>query len=298
MYQPLAVGNLLGSAGPPEATGSSVGPMRIDLLLDPFGATWPAVAEVAEAAEALGFDGLWTWDHLAGQVHGAPHVLEAWTVLSALAARTRRVTIGPLVANVANRRPGVLAVMAATLQHVSAGRLVLGLGAGGGAGTPYTREQAAFGAEVPGDSRRRQEVADTVAVCRQVWSGRTVPTELPTTALGAGGGFLRPDPPPPIVLGGFGPAMAELAGRVADGFNTQAGHPDLARLTAIAREAHERSGRAGPFEVSGFAGLDPGWVDAAASHLDRLILIVDPTDGPAPLARFAQRAGLSPPPAD
>ena len=270
--------------------------MRIDLLLDPFGATWPAVAEVADAAEALGYHGLWTWDHLAGQVHGAPHVLEAWTVLSALAARTSRVTIGPLVANVANRRPGVLAVMAATLQHVSGGRLVLGLGAGGSRATPYQREQTALGAEVAGDAERRRQLADTVAVCRQVWTGRTEPAELATTRLGAGAGFLRPDPPPPIVIGGFGPRTAELAGQVADGFNTQAGHPDLASLAAIARQAHERSGRATPFEISGFGGLDPRWLDLAPDRLDRLILIVSPADGPASLARFATRAGLTPPP--
>ncbi|MGB5760850.1 MAG: LLM class flavin-dependent oxidoreductase, partial [Acidimicrobiales bacterium] len=90
--------------------------MNIDLLLDPFGTSWPAVLEVAEAAEELGFDGLWTWDHLAGEVHRSDSVLESWTVLSALAARTNRVSLGPLVLNVANRRPGVLAVMAATLQ--------------------------------------------------------------------------------------------------------------------------------------------------------------------------------------
>jgi alkanesulfonate monooxygenase SsuD/methylene tetrahydromethanopterin reductase-like flavin-dependent oxidoreductase (luciferase family) len=269
--------------------------MRIDLLFDPFDATWPAVAELAEAAESLGFDGLWTWDHLAGQVHGASSVLEAWTVLSALAARTSRVTIGPLVANVANRRPGVLAAMAATLQHVSAGRLVLGLGAGGGRDTPYWREQSALGADVPGDAERRRQLADAVAVCRQVWSGRTGPTELATTRLGPGSGFLRPDPAPPIVIGGFGPRVAELAGEVADGFNTQAGHPDLARLVSIAREAHQRAGRTGAFEISGFGGLDPAWVDAASGRLDRLVCIVSPADGVRPLARFATAVGLEPP---
>ena len=278
----------------PAAIPGRVASVHIDLLLDPFGATWPAVVEVAEAAESLGFSGLWTWDHLAGQVHGVSSVLECWTVLSALAARTRRVTIGPLVANPANRRPGVLAVMAATLQEVSGGRLILGLGAGGSRATPYWREQAALGADVVGDPDRRRQLADTVAVCRQVWTGRTEPTELATTRLGAGAGFLRPDPPPPIVIGGFGPRIAELAGLVAEGFNTQAGHPDLAQLTSIARDAHQRSGRPGPFEISGFGGLDSRWVDTAADRLDRLVLIVSPADGPGPLVRFAARVGLEP----
>lgn len=279
--------------------------MKIDLLLDPFGATWPALLDMAEAAESLGFDGLWTWDHLAGEVHGERSVLECWTVLSALAARTTRVTLGPLVLNVANRRPGVLAVMAATLQTVASGRLILGLGAGGDHQTPYWREQAALGLDVPGDRERRQQVADAVTICRAVWTGRTDPTELVTQSLGAGAGFQRPDPPPPIIVGGFGPRMAELAGSVADGFNTQAGHPHLAQLVDIARTAHANrppSTTAGtaatelaaaPFEISGFAGLDPRLVSSTSGHLDRLVMIVSPDNGIEPISRFAAATGLA-----
>jgi len=267
--------------------------MKIDVLLDPFGVAWDQVLDMAEAVESAGFSGLWTWDHLAGQVHGESAVLECWTLLSALAARTRRVTLGPLVLNVANRRPGVLAVAAATLQQVSGGRLILGLGAGGGRATPYAGEQRALGAEVPGDAVRRQQVADTVAVCRQVWTGRTAPSDLGSTRLGAGSGFLRPEPVPPIVVGGFGPKTAELAGRVADGFNTQAGHPDLDRLIDVARQAHGAAGREGPFEISGFGGPDPRWVDRSRGRLDRLIVLVSPADGPAAITAFARSAGLS-----
>lgn len=267
--------------------------MLVDLLLDPFDTSWPVILEAAEAAEALGFHGLWTWDHLAGEVHGAGQVHEAWTLLSALAARTSRVTIGPLVLNVANRRPGVLATMAATLQDVSGGRLLLGIGAGGGRTTPYRREQEALGTEVPGDVRRRRQLADTIAICRQVWTGRTEPMNLATGELGSGRGFLQPQPPPPIIVGGFGPRVAELAGAMADGFNTQAGHPQLDRLIEVARSANE--GRDGPFEISGFAALDPKWVDAGAGRLDRLIMIFSPGDGIERLARFASAIGFGDP---
>src|SRR6476469_3010215 len=106
----------------------------------------------------MGFDGVWLYDHLAGSVHRAPHVLECWTVLSAVAAAVPRLTVGSLVLNVANRDAGTLAVMAATLQEVSGGRLLLGVGAGGGADTPYAAEQTALGRPVPGDQRRRYAV--------------------------------------------------------------------------------------------------------------------------------------------
>ena len=206
--------------------------MHVDVLLDPFGCRWDEVHTAAVTAEHAGFDGVWLYDHLAGSVHGAPRVLECWTTLTAIAATVPRLSIGPMVLNVANRDPGTLAVMAATLQEVSGGRLLLGLGAGGGRDTPYAAEQLALGRTVPGAAARRRAVEEAVGRVRAVWSG----------AVGGASGFLRPDPPPPIVIGGFGPKMAELAGRVGDGVNTPAG-PQLPELLRTAREARRRSGR-------------------------------------------------------
>jgi alkanesulfonate monooxygenase SsuD/methylene tetrahydromethanopterin reductase-like flavin-dependent oxidoreductase (luciferase family) len=205
--------------------------VKIDLLFDPFGVTWPDVRDAAIVAEAEGFDGVWLYDHLAGAVHGQQRVLECWTTLSGIAALVPRVTIGPMVLNVANRDPGTLAVMAATLQELSEGRLLLGLGAGGGRETPYAAEQWAFGRSVPGDAARRAAVEATVRTMRSVWSG---------TVNGVGG-FLRPKPLPPIIVGGFGPKMAELGGRIADGVNL-AGGPRLAHLLDVARRARSASG--------------------------------------------------------
>jgi alkanesulfonate monooxygenase SsuD/methylene tetrahydromethanopterin reductase-like flavin-dependent oxidoreductase (luciferase family) len=225
---------------------------RVDLLLDPFGARWADALAAARAAEAAGFDGLWTWDHLAGSVHGADGVLEAWTVLSALAAAVPRVTIGPMVLNVANRRPGVLATAAATLQQVSGGRLLLGLGAGGGAGLPYPAEQHALGADVPADP--------------------------------AAGGVLRPEPyPPPVVIGGFGPRMAELAGRVGDGINLPATLARTSDLVEVARRAHaDRGGDPDRFLVTVSAPFSEAWLrperraELAREGVDRVVLVVSP----------------------
>ena len=130
--------------------------MKIDVLLVPFGTTYQEMRAAALAAEEGGFDGVWTWDHLqGGGAAGRAPVPECWTVLSAIAEATSRVTLGSLVLNVFNRHPGTLANMAATLQEVSEGRLLLGLGAGGSKRTPYATEQQALGRPVPSDAERR-----------------------------------------------------------------------------------------------------------------------------------------------
>src|SRR5258706_13673520 len=246
--------------------------MKTDLLLIPMSARYRDMRAAAIAAEEAGFDGLWTWDNLRDpDGESGPGVPEAWTTLTALAEATRRIALGPLVLNVANRHPGLLANMAATLQAVSGGRLLLGIGAGGSQRTPYAAEQRAIGQSVERDEVRARKVVEAIELMRRLWSGHA--------------GFLRPDPPPPIIVGGFGPRMAGIAGRYGDGFNTQAMHPNLAELARVAREAHAASGRdPARFSVSVFAGLSERWLRPEAPErarlervgVDRLILLVSP----------------------
>jgi alkanesulfonate monooxygenase SsuD/methylene tetrahydromethanopterin reductase-like flavin-dependent oxidoreductase (luciferase family) len=238
----------------------------VDLLLDPFGARWTELRDAARVAVDSGFTGIWTYDHVDGRVYGADHVLECWTVLSALAAAVPGVVLGPLVLNVANRHPGVLAAMAATLQEVSGGHLLLGLGAGAARDTPYAREQETIGLPVLGAGERRDRVTECVAELRRLWR---------TPA------FLHPEPEPPVVIAAFGEKMAELAGRVGDGINTRATHPRLAELLAIARTANgDAGGDPDRFLVTVFGDLDEGWLPAesptrsalAELGVDRLVL--------------------------
>jgi alkanesulfonate monooxygenase SsuD/methylene tetrahydromethanopterin reductase-like flavin-dependent oxidoreductase (luciferase family) len=241
--------------------------MDVDVLLDGFGTQWADVLAAAQAAEAGGLDGVWLNDHLSGLVQGAPHVLECWTVLSALASTVPRVVLGPLVLNVANRDGGTLAVMAATLQEISGGRLMLGIGAGGGSSSPYGFEQEALGRVVGSDPERRRAVERTVETLRQVWSG----------AIAGKRGFLRPDPLPPILIAAFGPKMAELAGRIGDGICVQA-NARLPELAAVAREAHSNAGRdPGRFLLVATLGSVPEqtrpWSEL---DVDRLIVYVAP----------------------
>lgn len=93
---------------------------------------WTEVRDIALAAEEVGFDSIWVGDHLLyrDEEGGTTGPWEAWSVLAALAAATERVTIGPLVAATAFHSPAMLAKKAATVDEISGGRLVLGLGAG------------------------------------------------------------------------------------------------------------------------------------------------------------------------
>jgi alkanesulfonate monooxygenase SsuD/methylene tetrahydromethanopterin reductase-like flavin-dependent oxidoreductase (luciferase family) len=260
--------------------------MKIDVLLIPMSARYADVRAAALAVEDAGFDGLWTWDHLRDSDNVAgPGVPEAWTVLSALAEVTRRLTLGPLVLNVGNRHPGVLANMAATLQTVSNGRLLLGIGAGGSRHTPYAAEQDAIGQTVERDGARAQRVVEAIQVMRRLWSGDRTSFAGEKYRLERPSGFLRPDPPPPIIVGGFGPRMAGIAGKYGDGFNTQAMHPQLADLVRLARDQHAAAGRdPSRFIVTVFAGMGESWLrpDSRARQaldrvgVDRLILLVSP----------------------
>ena len=141
--------------------------------------------DAASAAIDAGFAGIWTYDHLDGRVYDAPFVLECWTVLSALAVAAPGVMLGPLVLNVANRHPGLLATMAATLQEVSGGRLMLGLGAGGGGRRYAARAGGDRTHGRPGPVRRSQ-VETCIQEVRRLWRSP---------------GFLAPDPEPPFVIG-------------------------------------------------------------------------------------------------
>lgn len=120
---------------------------------------------------------------------------------------------------------------------------------------------------MPGAAARRQAVQDATSQLRAVWSG----------AVGGAAGFLRPEPLPPIVIGAFGPKMAELAGRAGDGLNTPGGQHAPA-LVALARQAYERSGR-DPAEFLVTMSARPSRRERdnlAELGVDRMILSVGP----------------------
>jgi alkanesulfonate monooxygenase SsuD/methylene tetrahydromethanopterin reductase-like flavin-dependent oxidoreductase (luciferase family) len=103
---------------------------KLGLSIYPQETSWQAMLDVVRHADHLGFDSLWVWDHLLGiGREGRQSVFEAWTTIAAWAAVTSRATLGTLVSANTLRNPGLVAKSAVTVDHISGGRFVLGLGA-------------------------------------------------------------------------------------------------------------------------------------------------------------------------
>ena len=207
---------------------------------------WPEYAELARQAEGSGFDSIWLGDHmLYRDAQGERGPWDAWTTLAALAAVTKRATLGPLVACASFHRPGQLARMAASLSEISGGRFVLGIGSGWN-----ETEFRAFG--IPFDKRvsRFEEAFDVV---RRLLAGERVTFH---------GEFVDVEdavllPPPEhrtkVMLGANGERMLTIGLPHVDAWNTwfdsYGNTPEgFAELNATVSSAAERAGR-DPAEV-------------------------------------------------
>jgi alkanesulfonate monooxygenase SsuD/methylene tetrahydromethanopterin reductase-like flavin-dependent oxidoreductase (luciferase family) len=175
---------------------------------------WPEYVAMAQAAEGAGFDSIWLGDHLLyrDDERGERGPWDVWALLAALAAATTRVQLGPLVACTAFHPPGILARMAAAVDEISGGRLVLGVGAGWN-----ETEFRAFG--VPFDARVAR-FAEAFEIVRRLVAGERVTFH---------GRFYDADdavllPParrrPPLMIGTRGRRLLELTLPHVDAWNT------------------------------------------------------------------------------
>ena len=222
--------------------------ITFDLQVNPGNAPWPLIADAARAAEAAGFDTLWTADHLAGEVMSAPEMPECFTTLGALASVTSRIRLGPLVANVANRMPVITANTAATLQKISGGRCVLGLGAGSAPNTKWSAERRAVGVEQPVKMADRHKVLlETLDVIDELWAPQRR-EELRT--------FIAPSPRPPILLGVNSTTLARIAAQRTDGVNVCASADYAQQVIAAAVEERKLSRATEPFMVTVWEHFD------------------------------------------
>jgi probable F420-dependent oxidoreductase len=219
-------------------------PLRIGVQLPEVerDVRWPEVVAMARAAEESGFDSVWVGDHLLYRGDGRPErgPWDAWTTLAGLAAATTRVTLGPLVACAGFHPPGILARMAATVDEISGGRLVVALGAG------WNRtEFEAFG--IPYD-HRVDRFEEAFGIARRLLGGERV--TVSGTYWSVRDAVLLPPPArrPPIMIGSNSPRMLAIALPYADAWNTwfddYGNTPEgFARLDATITDAAARAGR-------------------------------------------------------
>jgi probable F420-dependent oxidoreductase len=189
----------------------------------------------ARMAEDLGFDFVSASDHL----HSASPTVEPWTLLSWIAAETSRVKVATRVLAVPYRHPAVVAKMAETLDRLSGGRLILGLGGGWS-----DEEFGAFGLEVPSPRQKVDGLEEAITIIRGLWTDRSFSHQ--GRRFRTNGAELEPKPDHriPIWLGTYGPRALDLTGRLADGWipTLELAPPEKVRtmrdrVLAAAREA-------------------------------------------------------------
>ena len=215
---------------------------RIGFLLWPQTDSWPAIRDAAVRAEQAGAASLWTWDHLlsiVGPWQGP--ILEGWSVLAGWAQVTERATLGLMVGANTFRNPGLVAKMATTLDQLSGGRAVLGIG-----GAWFDREHEAFGIDFgSGFGERLDRMDESVMLLRRLLDGETVTHDGPVYTMKDA--LVAPRPLQahlPIMIGGSGPkkTLRTLA-RYGDQWNASGSPDELAASDAILREHCAAVGR-------------------------------------------------------
>lgn len=212
------------------------------------------ICAIATTAERSGFDSLWVMDHF----HQIPTIgpaeepmLEAYTLLAGLAARTRTARLGTLVTGVTYRNPALLAKTVTTLDVVSSGRAILGIGAAW-----FESEHLAYGYRFPPVGERMDRLEDAVRICRAMFTDHSgsrgttftgsrhhtasaLNLPLPVTAGG-----------PPILVGGGGERRTlKITARYADACNIFGDPPAIAQKLSVLHAHCDRAGR-DPSEIS------------------------------------------------
>ena len=215
---------------------------KVGVQLHPQLCSIDELRQAWRAVDALGVDSIWIWDHffpLYGDSEGAHY--ECWTLLAAMAAETRAATIGPLVNCCSYRSADLVADMARTVDHISGGRFVLGLGGGWS-----ERDYHEYGYRFASDIERLQSLEQAIGRVRARLHALNPP----------------PKGPMPLLVGGAGEKVAlRIVAQHAQLWNTF-GTPDLyARKNAVLTDWCARLGR-DPAEIERTVLLDdPDWPD-------------------------------------
>jgi alkanesulfonate monooxygenase SsuD/methylene tetrahydromethanopterin reductase-like flavin-dependent oxidoreductase (luciferase family) len=214
---------------------------------------WPSLLDAGIRADRLGYDSLWTWDHLYPIVgsHEGP-IFEGWLTLAAWAQATERIRIGLMVGANTFREPALTAKMATTLDHISNGRAILGIG-----GAWFETEHEAFGLPFgDGFPERLRWLGEALPIMRGMLHGESPTATGPHYAAKS----VRNDPLPlqdrlPLLIGGGGEQVTlKLVAKYGDANNVGGGLENVKRKDAILVQHCETVGR-DPAEIERTTGL-------------------------------------------
>jgi F420-dependent oxidoreductase-like protein len=244
--------------------------MRLCVMIEgQEGVTWDDWLALARATEELGFEGLFRSDHygpvMAGEEKGS---LDAWATLAALATVTERIRLGTLVSPATFRHPSVLAKNAVTVDHISGGRVEVGLGAGWN-----EAEHARYGFPFPALGERMDAFAEQLEIVHRQWKGEPFSFDGEHYRLADSDPRPKPvqEPHPTLIVGGSGRRRSvALAAKWADEYNTVSPTPDECRvLRARIAAACEREDRE-PLPLSVMTGVPQGSPDDIVGELTAL----------------------------
>lgn len=226
-----------------------------------------ALADLAHEAEDAGWDGFFLWDHVFWKQPQPQPVADTWTVLAAMAARTTRIILGPLITPLPRRRPWTVARQALTLDHLSGGRAVLGVGIGG----DWFGDYSTFN-EPPDDKTHGAMLDEALAIIASLWTGEPFSFQGEHYQVHDAQFLPRPVQGPriPIWVAGVWPhkkpfrRAAQWDGVAAEGSGGNKLTPtDIADLRAYIMEHRQATG---PFDIT-HIGRTPGDDRAAAQAI-------------------------------
>jgi len=227
--------------------------VKFGVLLPQDGKTYKEIVKTAKTAEDLGFNSFWVFDHFMPFIFSRKKdYLEAWTLLSALAAETNSIRLGTLVTCTSYRNPALLAKIAATIDVLSEGRLEFGIGAGW-----YRTEYEAYGFPFSKAGVRLAQLKEAIKIIKGMW------TSFPYTYEGRYFTVRdavcepqpRQNPHPPILIGGSRPRMLKLMAEEADIANFGYKLFGLKKLASKIDDLCKKVGRSPTNLVKSYTGI-------------------------------------------
>jgi alkanesulfonate monooxygenase SsuD/methylene tetrahydromethanopterin reductase-like flavin-dependent oxidoreductase (luciferase family) len=201
----------------------SLSDLKVGVKPHQLGATYEELRRAWQEASDSGFESLWLFDHFVPPKPGM-ECMEAWTLLAAMAAQVPGLRCGVMVTGIAYRHPAILASMAATVDHISGGRLEVGLGAGSDFGRT---DLEAFGMPFPPLRERAAMLREACEVILRLWREDTVDFQGRFFQLRGATCGARPlqEPHPPLIVGGKSDPVLRVAAEFAQGWNYSGDDP-------------------------------------------------------------------------